>query len=76
MSPVSQLWKPECPRTIQSQLLSRVLQLLKPARPEPVRPKRSQHHEKPEYQNKSSPRSLQLEKACVQQLSPSVAKSK
>ena len=58
--------------------------LLKPARLEPMlRNKRSHHNERPTHRNggprtttKSSPCSLQLERACVQQQRPNAAKNK
>ena len=55
-----------------------VPQLLKPTRLEPMlRNKRSHRNEKPMHTaTKSSPRSPQLEKACVQQWKPNAAKNK
>ena len=54
-----------------------VPQLLKPARLDPVlRNKRSHRNEKPCTATKSSPCSLQLEKACVQQRRPNAAINK
>ena len=56
---------------------ARVPQLLKPARLEPVlRNKRSHRSEKPLHGNEAYPRSLQLEKARVQQQRPNAAKNK
>ena len=52
-----------------------VLQLLKPVHLKPALHKRSHCSEKPANCKYSSPRSLQLEKACVQQRRHSVAKT-
>ena len=56
---------------------ARVPQLLKPMRLEPVlRNKRSHAMRSPRTATKSSPRSLQLEKARMQQQKPNAAKNK
>ena len=52
-------------------------QLLKPARPEPMlHNKRSHRNERSAHARKSSPRSPQLKKTCVQQQRPNAAKNK